>query len=213
MTSATARSQRSYTRKAEQFATTVRELRRHTAMTLQTLADRSGLSASTLSKIENGQLSPSYETLLRLVDGLGVDVAELFHTQSHTDMASGRRSITRRGQGTPHSSAQYQYEMLCAELSRKQFIPLVTTVTARSVAEFEQLPRHEGEEFIYVLSGAVELHSQHYEPARLEQGDGCYFDSNMGHACISVSKNDAVILWVTSRGPLTAPPRSRNALK
>ena len=109
MTSAAARSQRSYTRKAEQFAATVRELRRRTAMTLQTLADRSGLSASTLSKIENGQLSPSYETLLRLADGLGVDVAELFHTQSHADMASGRRSITRRGQGTPHSSAQYLY--------------------------------------------------------------------------------------------------------
>ena|SRR5437868_10862361 len=205
MMSPTAGAKRSYGKKAEQFAATVRELRRRAGATLQSLADRSGLSASTLSKIENGQLSPTYETLLRLADGLGVDISELFgsalsaNPSSATEMAFGRRSVTRRGHGRLHVTSQYQYEMFCADLSRKQFTPLITTVTARKVEEFQQLPHHEGEEFIYVISGEIELHTEHYEPTRLQHGDGCYFDSTMGHACVSVSKQDAVILWISSR--------------
>lgn len=203
------KSQRGYAKKAEQFATTVRELRRRADATLQQLAERSGLSASTLSKIENGQLSPTYETLLRLADGLQVDIAELFDGEAPTEMSTGRRSVTRRGQGRLHTTRQYRYEMYCADLFRKQFTPLVTRITARSVEEFPQLPRHDGEEFIYVLDGEVELHTEHYEPTRLRQGDGCYLDSSMGHACVSVSKSNATILWITSRADQLAHMSSR----
>lgn len=189
---------RDYAHRSERFCAGARALRRRAGLTLQELAERSGLASSTLSKIENGQLSPTFETLLRLADGLGIDVAELFDTESPVD-ASARRSVTRRGQGRLHITQQYRYEMYCTDLFRKEFTPLVTTVTAHSLEAFQSLSRHEGEEFIYVLSGEIELHTEHYEPARLRSGDGCYFDSSMGHACISVSKKDAEILWVTSR--------------
>lgn len=190
---------RDYAHKSEQFCAGARALRRRAGLTLQELADRSGLATSTLSKIENGQLSPTFETLLRLADGLGIDTAELFNTESPIDTASARRSITRRGEGRLHVTQQYRYEMYCTDLFRKEFTPLVTTITARSIEEFQPLSRHQGEEFVYVLSGEIELHTEHYEPTRLRVGDGCYFDSSMGHACISVSKKDAEILWVTSR--------------
>lgn len=167
-------------------------------MTLQQLSVRSGLAVSTISKVENNQISPTYENILRLADGLEVDVAELF-TRAPSAMASGRRSITRRGKGAKHRSPQYEYEMLCADLSRKQFIPLVTTIRAHSVSEFPELPRHWGEEFIFVVSGTVELHTDYYEPLRLERGDSCYFDSMMGHAVVSAGAEDAVVLWVCSR--------------
>jgi transcriptional regulator with XRE-family HTH domain len=196
---ARARLERDYAHKSERFCAGARALRRRAGLTLQELSERSGLAVSTLSKIENGQLSPTFETLLRLADGLGVDVAELFSTESATDTASARRSITRRGQGRLHVTQQYRYEMYCTDLFRKEFTPLVTTITARSIEEFQPLSRHEGEEFVYVLSGEIELHTEHYQPTRLRVGDGCYFDSSMGHACISVSKKDAEILWVTSR--------------
>jgi transcriptional regulator with XRE-family HTH domain len=190
---------RDYAHKSERFCAGARTLRRRAGLTLQELAERSGLAASTLSKIENGQLSPTFETLLRLADGLGIDVAELFNTESPIDAASARRSITRRGQGRLHVTQQYRYEMYCTDLFRKEFTPLVTTITARSIEAFQPLSRHQGEEFVYVLSGEIELHTEHYEPTRLRAGDGCYFDSSMGHACISVSKKDAEILWVASR--------------
>lgn len=191
----------SHGEKADEFAGTVRALRQKSGMTLQELSKRSGLATSTISKIERAQLSPTYETILSLADGLGVDMTELFNRGSGaTNMASGRRSVTRAGHGTSHSSPQYAYEIYCADLLRKQFIPMVARVTARSLDEFPQLSRHDGEEFIYVISGVIELHTEHYEPTRLESGDGCYLDSAMGHACISVSKDDAMILWINSRG-------------
>lgn len=173
-------------------------MRQQANATLDDLAQRTGLSASTLSKIENGRLAPGYETLIKLATGLGVDVAILFNSTSSEDTSTARRSITRRGNGRLHVTPQYKYEMYCSDLVRRQFTPLLTTISARSVREFAHLPRHGGEEFAYVLSGEIELHTEHYEPTRLRQGDGCYFDSSMGHACISVSNNDAVVLWIAS---------------
>jgi hypothetical protein len=131
-----------------------------------------------------------------------VDVAELFSPKP-SRMMLGRRSVTRAGQGAKLRSAQYSYEMLCADLSSKQFIPLLTTLSAHSIQEFPDFVRHDGEEFIYVLSGVVELHTDIYEPLRLDAGDSCYFDSTMGHACLSVGDQDAVVLWVCSRVNLT----------
>lgn len=187
-----------YPEKAEQFAALARELRHRAKLTLQELSNRCGLAVSTISKMENGQLSPSYETILRLADGLQVDVAELFTAHSSASVATGRRSITRKGHGHVHSSPQYRYEMMNGDLSRKAFVPLVTTIQARSVSDFRELPSHDGEEFIYVVSGEVEIYSDHYEPERLGPGDTCYLDSTMGHACISVSAQDAVVVWITT---------------
>lgn len=187
-----------YAEQAQKFASIVRSLRQAAQLTLQELGKRSGLSVSTLSKIENNQLSPTYETLLRLAAGLQVEVAELFSSRAAASMTSGRRSITRAGEGIEHASPQYRYQLLCTELSRKHFLPLLTTIRARRLGEFTKLSRHEGEEFIYVLSGAIELHTEHYAPTRLYAGDSCYFDSAMGHACLSVGEADAQILWISS---------------
>lgn len=175
----------------------LRQLRRGKNLTLQQLSAKTGLASSTLSKIENNLISPTYDSLLRLADGLKVDVAQLFDTQS-TQMSLGRRSVTRNGGGASYRTQQYDYEMLCTDLSQKKFFPIVATIKATKVGDFNDLPRHAGEEFIYVLSGEVEIHTEHYEPVHLRPGDGSYFDSSMRHACISVGKKPARILWVTS---------------
>lgn len=180
-----------------QLGPALRQLRRAKNLTLQQLSAKTGLASSTLSKVENNLISPTYDSLLRLADGLKLDVAQLFDTKS-TQMSLGRRSVTRDGGGASYRTAQYDYEMLCTDLSQKKFFPIVATIKARTVADFRDFPKHAGEEFIYVLSGEVEIHTEHYEPVRLSPGDGSYFDSSMGHACISVGKKPARILWVTS---------------
>ena len=186
-----------------QLGPALRQLRRGRNLTLQQLSARTGLASSTLSKVENNLISPTYDTLLRLADGLKVDVAQLFDTKS-IQMALGRRSVTRDGDGATYRTAQYDYEMLCTDLSQKKFFPIVATIKARKVGDFREFPRHAGEEFIYVLSGEVEIHTEHYEPVRLRRGDGSYFDSSMAHACISVGKKPARILWVTSESGFDA---------
>jgi transcriptional regulator with XRE-family HTH domain len=180
-----------------QLGPALRQLRRAANLTLQELSDCTGLASSTLSKIENNLISPTYDSILKLADGLKIDVAQLFDPGS-IQMSLGRRSVTRDGRGASYKTAQYDYEMLCTDLSQKKFFPIAATIKANSVTDFPELPKHAGEEFIYVLSGQVEIHTEHYEPVSLVAGDCIYFDSSMGHACVSAGKKPARILWVTS---------------
>jgi transcriptional regulator with XRE-family HTH domain len=180
-----------------QLGPALRQLRRAGGFTLQELSQRTGLASSTLSKIENNLISPTYDSILKLADGLEIDVAQLFDPGS-IQMSLGRRSVTRDGRGASYKTDQYDYEMLCTDLSQKKFFPIVATIKSHAVADFPELPKHAGEEFIYVLSGQVEIHTEHYEPVSLAPGDCIYFDSSMGHACVSAGKKPARILWVTS---------------
>jgi transcriptional regulator with XRE-family HTH domain len=182
---------------------TVRSLRQRVSMTLSELAKSSGISVSALSKIENGQMSPTYDTMTRLASGLKVDLTELFGVR-RTEPVNGRRVVTRSGQGVRVGTPHYDYEMLCSEIANKAFVPLLTTIHARTISEFEEVARHAGEEFFFVLSGSVVLHTEHYAPTRLEAGDSAFFDSGMGHALVCASKEPAQILWIATRvfGPL-----------
>ena len=185
------------------LARKVRSLRTAAGLTLQQLAARSGVSQSALSKIENGQLSPTYERIVTLASGLGVEPAELFSDAPLTAPV-GRRGVTRSGQGVRHSTPQYDYQALCADISGKAFLPLHTIIKAHSLRDFAALARHSGAEFVYVVSGKLTLHTEFYEPLTLLPGDSVYYDSAMGHALVSAGNEDAVVLWVCSDNtPLT----------
>ena len=62
--------------------------------------------------------------------------------------------------------------------------------------EFGGLIRHSGEEFIYILEGEVEFHTDFYAPVRLKQGESVYFDSSMGHAFLAASEGPCRLLSV-----------------
>jgi transcriptional regulator with XRE-family HTH domain len=194
-------------RRSSGFGARVRRFRRESELTLQQLADRTGLAVSTLSKVENEQISPTYENIVRLAEGLAIDVAELFNAHPKP-MASGRLSVTRAGMGVRHRTGQYEYEILCSELSHKRFMPLTAVIKARSAEEFPVRPSHAGEEFVHVLSGEVTIHTEHYGPITLSPGDSCYFDSRMEHVLITAGQQDATVLWVCSHLDLPFAPTS-----
>jgi transcriptional regulator with XRE-family HTH domain len=153
------------------------------------------LAPSTLSKIENGQMSPTFEVLQKLAAGLEVDLDEML-TAPRQVPPSGRRSITRAGRGPRHQTSTYAHEFLCTDLTHKLIVPSKTRVRARSVEDFPDWVRHDGDDFLLVLEGSVELHTEFYAPVTLEQGDSIYYDAQMGHICISTSAKDALVLWV-----------------
>jgi transcriptional regulator with XRE-family HTH domain len=156
----------------------VRELRKAKGWTLDQAATQAGLARSTLSKIENGQMSPTYEAVKKLAEGLKISVPQLFTAASKAQV-SGRMSVTKSGTGQAHVTATYEHELLAME-------------------EFDGWVRHEGEEFLYVLTGVIRLFTEFYEPVDLRRGDSAYYDATMGHNVISLSEEDATILWVTS---------------
>jgi mannose-6-phosphate isomerase-like protein (cupin superfamily) len=78
-------------------------------------------------------------------------------------------------------------------------VPFKTIVRARNISEFKEWVRHDGEEFLLVLSGSVVFYSEFYEPVELNEGDSVYYDATMGHIVVSLSPEDAQILWVVAR--------------
>ena len=107
-------------------------------------------------------------------------------------------AVTKMGTGTAHPTATYEHELRADTLTKKQMLPYRARVRARSMDEFDGWVRHDGEEFMYVLTGIVRLYTEFYEPVEMLRGDSAYYDGSMGHNVISVSDEDATILWVTS---------------
>jgi len=175
----------------------VRELRKARSWTLEQAAKHAGLARSTLSKIENGQMSPTYDALKKLAVGLEISIPQLF-TQPVKDQINGRLSVTKSGEGQNHVTVTYEHELLANTLSKKQMLPYRAVVRARSMDEFDGWVRHDGEEFLYILTGMISLITEFYEPIEMRRGDSAYYDASMGHNLVSVSQDDATILWVTS---------------
>ena len=175
----------------------VRDLRKDRKWTLEQAAQKAGLARSTLSKSENGQMSPTYDALKKLAIGLEISFPQLF-TPPQKDQINGRMVVTKSGDGVNHITTTYEHELLGESLTKKRMLPYRARIRARNIDEFGGWVRHDGEEFLYVLTGVIKLYTEFYEPVEMRRGDSAYYDASMGHNVISTSAEDATILWVTS---------------
>lgn len=179
----------------------IRGLRSRKGWTLKEMSTNSGIPVSTLSKVEHGQLTLSYDKLYQLSQKLGMRMSELFAEEDKgaDTPVTARRSIGDLASAVRVETPNYDYHYLCAELRRKRMIPVIARIRAKSVKQFGQLVHHSGEEFTYVLKGAVVLHSEFYDPVVLREGQSIYFDSSMGHAYLAPEGCDeAEVLTVMS---------------
>jgi len=180
----------------------LRELRAENEWTLAEVSQRTGIPVSTLSKVETGKMSLNYEKLLRLSRGLEIDIGRLFNSDPmhapEPNTASGRRSITPAGEGPQIKTATYNYTYPSADLLNKLLNPMIIEITVRSIKDFGELMRHSGEEYVLVLEGQCEFHSDLYAPSLLNTGDSAYFDASMGHGYVAVGKGPCRILSVCS---------------
>lgn len=173
----------------------LRSLRTRKGWTLKQMSEQSGIPLSTLSKVEHDRLTLSYDKLLQLSQRLKLRMSELFAEQDEApEPVTARRSIGRIDDAIRVTTANYDYYYLCPELRRKRMIPVLTRVRAKSIAEFGELVRHSGEEYIHILEGRAEVHTEFYDPIVLEAGESVYIDSNMGHAYIAAEGCEEVLL-------------------
>ncbi|MEZ5897766.1 MAG: XRE family transcriptional regulator [Parvularculaceae bacterium] len=172
--------------------------RRAIKWSLKILSEKSGIPVSTLSKVENGLMSLRIEKLLAVSNALGVDVMQLVspeESESPVALVTGRRSVTRSAAAPRTKTENTVYEHHASDFSRRLFSPSVIEVQPGIAPE---LIRHQGEEFIYVLEGRVEAHTEYYEPIILEAGDSMYIDSTMAHNVRALDGKRARILNVSS---------------
>jgi mannose-6-phosphate isomerase-like protein (cupin superfamily) len=187
----------------QSVGTKLAEARRSRGWTLTQLSEASGVAVGTLSKVETGKSGASFETVSRVARALALRFDDVLGP-SAPRFASGRRSITRAGDGVKFGFANYSYVIPCNDLVSKAMIPLIMTIIARDLMPREKWAAHAGEEYIHVLSGAIELHTEFYELVRLEAGDSAYIDSEMKHAFVNVGEGEARMLSVCLTDSLDA---------
>jgi transcriptional regulator with XRE-family HTH domain len=161
----------------------MRALRARKGWTRKEMSERTGIPLSTLAKVEHDLLTLSYDKLLQISQRLKMRMSELLaHGDAQDSPVMTRRSIGTLDTAVRINSSNYDYYFLCPDLRRKRMIPIFGRPHARTLEEFGELVRHAGEEFIFVLTGRVEVHTEFYEPVILEPGQCMYIDSGMGHA-------------------------------
>lgn len=162
---------------------------------LTRLAEKSSVSISTISRIENGLISPTYAVLARLCEALEIRWADMLGEDEQRS-AAGCRVVNRAGTGVMHNTARGVYEWLGTDLATKRMEP--TIVDAIPDSGLRTLEGHEGEEFLLVLEGSIVFFMQDYAPLEMIEGDSVYFDGSIPHAYYAVTQ-PARFLSVVSR--------------
>jgi len=90
------------------------------------VSQRTGIARSTLSKIENDQVSPTFSVVQKLISGLNIDLPQLFTPPKRERYTMGRRDLTRKGKGQLHPTPTYEHELLGHQLAQKRMIPFKT---------------------------------------------------------------------------------------
>ncbi|MBN08684.1 MAG: XRE family transcriptional regulator [Rhodospirillaceae bacterium] len=184
------------------LGTHVRGIRNAAGLTLSEISKRSGLSVSAISKIERDQISPTFFNLMRLAEAYGIHIADLVSTKQPEETVTARLAVTRKSERSFTEADQYSMASLCGNLEQKRMKPLINRVSPEDPNNPVENIAHHGEEFIYVISGKVQIRTDFYQPIYLEEGDSIYFDSSMPHAFVSASDEDAEIcaIWLPAEG-------------
>ncbi|MGC1301116.1 MAG: XRE family transcriptional regulator [Caulobacteraceae bacterium] len=165
----------------------LRRFREERGWTLREMSARSGIAFSTLSKIEHDRLSLAFDKLQEVSRKLNISMSALLAEGQDVSRGNGagRKSVGGISSALRINTAHYDYFYLHTDLRQKQMVPDAITIRAKSLDEFGELLRHDGEEFSFVLKGQVIVHTAFYEPIILNEGESIYLDSGMGHAYIA----------------------------
>lgn len=170
-----------------QIGVKVRRLRQEKRLTLQALSDRSGLSKPLLSQIENDQVIPPIATLLRISHALKVEISTFFQEEEGAEncivvRADERKKLQRRI-STGENKPPYVYHSLAYGQKQKNIEPLLVEFDVQQWRDDMQVS-HEGEEFLFILEGQLELHYGD-TVVTLGPGDSVYYESNEPHGFVA----------------------------
>ncbi|MDH0747097.1 XRE family transcriptional regulator [Pseudomonas sp. GD03842] len=172
-------------------------LRKKMGVTLEALAERSGMTKSYLSKVERGLNTPSIATALKLARALHVNVEALF---SEADADPDAYSLVRRDQrqllGRPEQDAAYA--MLARPMSDHNLLPFMLWPPFDFAGT--TFKEHRGEEFLFVHEGRVEVDFMS-ETVILERGDALHFNAQKPHRLRSLGDVQAQLLVVVHSEP------------
>ena len=177
----------------------IRNLREDREMSLEELANASGNSLALIKNIEKGDLVPSLKPLINIARALGVRLGTFMDDAPQkgplmVQKGQSDRVIYFSGEEGQNKESALEFYSLASGKSDRHMEPFVVDVDIHDGDKF-QLSSHEGEEFIYILEGEIEI-SYGQEKYQLKEGDSIYYDSVVPHHLHTLREEKARILAV-----------------
>ncbi|MGH9682705.1 MAG: cupin domain-containing protein [Candidatus Acidiferrales bacterium] len=167
----------------------LRRLRAKGGYSLARVAKAANVSVGFLSAVERGQMTASVATLRRLARFYKVNILSLFDPAEVNPgiVRPADRKVLEAGHGVRMELLSWGNTVMEPHLFR----------VAPSAGSGESYA-HEGEEFLYILQGDLEIELDGAEPQLLKQGDSFYFESNTEHRWKNPGKKETVVLWINT---------------
>ncbi|NVN92574.1 MAG: helix-turn-helix transcriptional regulator [Desulfuromonadales bacterium] len=178
----------------------IKKLRQSRKLTLQTVADEVGFSPALISQVENNHVSPPIATLSKIANFFDVKIGYFF-TEVEDDSgfeivhANQRKSLSKLF-APLGATTGYSYEALAYRTKNKKMEPLFLTVSDKTSEEISY--SHDGEKFLFVTKGSVELILGD-KSITLSEGDSIYFDSSVIHRIRSKNGEEGSLLTIVTR--------------
>lgn len=181
----------------------VKRLREGAGLTIEQLADRTGLDPVELERIEDELISPPLGMLVRVCDGLGVRLGHFFDRgprKLYSLFRAGDEKVATRFASKNGTDFGYEYHALGSEKRKRFMEPFLITVRPPVHAdqvptELEELASHTGEEFLFVLEGRIVVQLQE-QTLELGPGDSLYYDAAVPHRVLHQGEGVARVLTV-----------------
>jgi len=171
----------------------IKKKRQESGLTLKALSEKSGISSSMISKIENCQTCPPISTYGRIASALKVSLGDII--QNNANLSSSI-SIVRSNERNVISHGPYVGSPLAFRRKDKKMEPFLLSYPVNS--HHHSLNQHEYEEMLFVIEGVIEFRYGD-DKYILEEGDCAYFSGKIPHAGRALSKAGATALVVQSR--------------
>lgn len=169
----------------------IKELRNKKGLTQEELADRCELSKGFISQLENDLTSPSIATLIDILQCLGSDLKDFFTDKTEEQIVFGPADYFEKRDNELRSTVEW----IIPNAQKNRMEPIRVTLEAGG-STYPDLP-HEGEEFGYVLSGAIYI-VLGGRTLRAKKGESFYFRPDSSHYIKAGEKTGAVFLWVST---------------
>ena len=169
----------------------LRRLRLQRGLTQEELAGRCELSKSFISLLERDLTSPSLDTLGDLLESLGSDLPTFF-AKDDEKLVFGEEDIFVK---EDPEGLRGQIKWLIPSAQKNQMEPILLEMAPGG--ETEEDDPHEGEEFGYVLSGAIRIVLGD-RTERVRRDESFYFRPNAPHKLVNAGKSTCRVLWVST---------------
>ena len=167
----------------------LRRLRKRAGLGVVDAAKKAKISAGFLSAIELSRANPSVATLQRLTATYGTTVLDFYDVpkqSNHLVRPRDRRAI--------QTQSGVRIELL--SIGARQLESQIFRI--QPGAGSDGAYSHQGEEFIYMMSGTLEIWLDELECHTLTEGDSFWFESTVGHRWYNPSSEEAVLLWINT---------------